>query len=107
MISKANQNPGSKGGVMGPKICPICGPNYMTAFAYFTALAAELALPVKDVANAMRPFLVEGMQVSHAHIDNSLGLAAGSYNVARIRIKKSENDKRCGLCKKPDADLFA
>ena len=91
---------------MGPKICPICGPNYMTAFAYFTAVAAELALPVRDVATAMRP-VVEGRQTTHAHIDSSLGLPAGSYDAARIRIKQSENDKRCVLCKKPDLDLFA
>jgi hypothetical protein len=91
---------------MGPKVCPTCCPNYMTAFAYFTAVAAELALPVRDVANAMRP-VVEGRQMTHAHIDNSLGLPAGSYNTARIRIKQSENDKRCGLCKKTDVDLLA
>lgn len=82
----------------------------MTAFAHFTALAAELALPVKDVATAIRPIMegrVEGGEKSHAYIDNSLGLAAGSYNAARIRIKNSENDKRCDLCKKPDAALVA
>ena len=84
---------------MGPKICPICGPNYVTAFAYFTAVAAELSLPVRDVATAMRP-VVEGRQMTHAHIDNSLGLPAGSYDAARIRIKQSENNKRCVLCKK-------
>ena len=91
---------------MGPKICPICGPNYMTALAYFTALAAELALPVRDIAAAIRPIVegrVAGEEKSHAYIDNSLGLAAGTYNAARIRIKKSENDKRCGLCKNPES----
>ena len=91
---------------MGLKICPICGPNYMTALAYFTALAVELVLPVRDIAAAIRLIVegrVEGGEKSHAHIDKSLGLAAGSYNAVRIRIKKSENDKRCGLCKNPES----